>query len=103
MANDVAALVDNVSTFTVWASARFAEDDVAEFRPGLSWPACLGCEDREPTDVAVLEHDARLVFFEVAWDAVVGWVGFGGLGGFRYSDAEGECGYGYSDCGYAFQ
>ena len=29
MANDVAALVDNVSTFTVWASARFAEDDVA--------------------------------------------------------------------------
>jgi hypothetical protein len=37
-----------------------------------------------------LEHDARLVFFEMAWDAVVGWVGFGGLGGFRYSDAEGE-------------
>ena len=29
MANDVAALVDNVSTYTVWASARFAEDDVA--------------------------------------------------------------------------
>ena len=63
----------------------------------------MGCEDGEPTDVAVFEHNARFVFFEVAWDAVVGWVGFGGLGGFRYSDAEGECGYGYSKCGYAFQ
>ena len=51
----------------------------------------------------MLEHDARLVFSEVAWDALVSWVGFGGLGGFRYSDAEGECGYGYSKCGYAFQ
>ena len=45
----------------------------------------MGCELRKPTDVAVLEHDSRLVFSEVAWDAVVGWVGFGGLGGVCYA------------------
>ena len=54
---DVAVLINFVSAFSVWASARFAKNDLTQFLEMFRFPPGLGSQFRQPTNVSMREND----------------------------------------------